>query len=65
MEELSKLDPILPNFKIGQYTEILSGSLKGTIVKICSLPSKDRVNVLLCFLGSLRNVSIHQNDLAL
>ena len=42
---------------------IAKGSLKGSIVKVCSLPSKDRVSILLSFLGSLRRVTIPEKDL--
>ena len=35
----------------------------GSIVKVCSLPSKERVGVLLSFLGKIRKVIISENDL--
>ena len=42
---------------------IAKGSLAGSIVKVCSLPSKERVGVLLSFLGSVRRVTIPEKDL--
>ena len=62
-EETSKKDPVASQIKIGQDTMISKGSLKGSIVKICSLPSKERVGVLLAFLGSMRIASISEKDL--
>ena len=65
MEEASKIDPLVSKLKIGQDAIIASGSLKGSIVKICSLPSKKRVGILLSILGSTRRVNIALKDLSL
>ena len=62
-EEASKIDPIVSQIQIGQEVTIARGSLTGSIVKICSLPSKKRVGVLLNFLGSVRRVTIPEKDL--
>ena len=62
-EEESKTDPVVSKMQIGQEAHITKGSLKGSIVKVCSLPSKERVGVLLSFLGSKRRVNILQKDL--
>jgi transcription antitermination factor NusG len=62
-EEASKIDPIVSQIQIGQEVTIAKGSLTGSIVKICSLPSKERVGVLLNFLGSVRRVTIPEKDL--
>ena len=62
-EEESKIDPIISKIQIGQDAAIAIGSFKGIIVKICSLPSKKRVDVLLTALGSMRRLSIPQKDL--
>tara|TARA_B100000768_G_scaffold33290_1_gene31878 strand:+ start:209 stop:688 length:480 start_codon:yes stop_codon:yes gene_type:complete len=62
-EETSKIDPITSIIKIGQDVRISRGSLKGSIVKVCSLSSKERVEVLLSFLGSMRRVTIPEKDL--
>jgi transcription antitermination factor NusG len=62
-EEKSKLDPVASQIQIGQDVLISKGSLKGSIVKICSLPSKKRVGILLNFLGSVRRVSIPEKDI--
>jgi transcriptional antiterminator RfaH len=57
-EESSKIDPIAPQIQIGKDAIISNGSLKGNMVKICSLPSQERVAVFLNFLGSIRRVTI-------
>jgi transcription antitermination factor NusG len=62
-EETSKMDPIVSQIKIGQDAIISKGSLKGNMVKICSLPSKKRVSVFLTFLGSMRRAIIPEKDL--
>jgi transcription antitermination factor NusG len=62
-EETSKLDPVAPQIQIGQDIKIAKGSLAGSIVKVCSLPSQERLSVLLFFLGSVRRVTISEKDL--
>ena len=62
-EETSKIDPVALQIQIGQDVIIAKGSLTGSIVKVCSLPSKERVDVLLSFLGSVRRVAIPIKDL--
>ena len=64
VEKLSRLDPLEPKIKIGQEVNIKSGTFKGNIAKICSLPSKKRVGVLLHILGSFRRINISEKDLA-
>ena len=64
-EETSKVDPISSKIQIGQDAFISRGTLKGSIVKICSLPSKERVGVLLTFLGSRRRILIPEKDITL
>jgi transcription antitermination factor NusG len=63
VEETSKLNPVATQIQIGQDVMIAKGSLKGIIAKVCSLPSKDRVNVFLTFLGSRRKITIPEKDL--
>jgi transcriptional antiterminator RfaH len=63
VEEKSKIDPVVPQIQIGQDVMIAEGSLAGSIVKVCSIPSKQRVGVLLSFLGSVRRVNIPEKDL--
>ena len=63
VEETSKIDPVASQIQIGQDVIIAKGSLAGSIVKVCSLPSKERVGILLSFLGSVRRVIISQKDL--
>jgi transcription antitermination factor NusG len=63
VEETSKIDPVVSKIQVGQDVIIAKGSLTGSIVKVCSLPSKERVDVLLSFLGSVRRVTISEKDL--
>ena len=63
VEKTSKSSPVARQLKIGQDAFVKKGSLKGSIVKICSLPSKERVGILLHFLGSVRRVLISEKDL--
>ena len=62
-EETSKINPVALQIQVGQYVMIAKGSLAGSIVKVCSLPSKERVGVLLSFLGSVRRITIPEKDL--
>ena len=62
-EEASKIEPLASQIQLGQEAIISEGSLKGSIVKICSLPSKKRVGVLLTILGSMRRIAIPEKDL--
>ena len=62
-EETSKIDPVAPQILIGKDVLITKGSLKGSMVKICSLPSQERIGILLTFLGSTRRVNIPIKDL--
>ena len=62
-EKSSKESPIKDRLQIGQEAIIKKGSFRGMIVKICSLPSKDRVDVLLTLLGSSRKVNISEKNL--
>ena len=62
-EKTSKIDPVASQIQIGQDAIIAGGSLAGSIVKVCSLPSKRRVDILLSFLGSIRRVSIPEKHL--
>tara|TARA_X000000368_G_scaffold94306_1_gene72175 strand:+ start:201 stop:680 length:480 start_codon:yes stop_codon:yes gene_type:complete len=63
IEETSKLKPIISKIRIGQEALVAKGSFRGMVVKICSLPSKKRVDILLYFLGSKRRTSISEKDL--
>lgn len=62
-EESSKTNPLTTDLQVGQEVIVKEGSLKGKIVKICSLPSKERVNVLINFLGSTRRINISKGNL--
>ena len=62
-EDASKIDPVVSQIQIGQEAIIAKGSLTGSIVKVCSLSSKDRVGVFLSFLGSVRKATISEKDL--
>ena len=61
--KLSKSNPKVERIKIGQEALIASGPFRGTTVKINSLPSRKRINVLLTFLGSLKKVNVSQKNL--
>ena len=63
IEKSSRLKPLVAEIKIGQEVNIKSGSFKGNVAKICSLPSKKRVGVLLHILGGFRRISVSEKDL--
>ena len=63
VEKLSKSDPSTLKINIGQEAVVADGAFKGALVKICSLPSKGRIEVLLTFLGHSRRVKILKEDL--
>ena len=63
IEKLSNSKPITPKIKIGQEAIVADGPFKGMLGKICSLPSKERIEVFLTFLGSLRKINILKKDL--
>ena len=65
IEKSSRDEPLIAKIKIGQEVNIKTGSLKGNIAKICSLPSKKRVGILLHILGSYRRIDIPEKDLTL
>ena len=62
-EESSKIDPVILRPQLGQEAVIREGSLKGVLVEISSLPSKERVGVLLTFLGTSRRIEIPEKNL--
>jgi transcriptional antiterminator RfaH len=62
-EERSKIDPVVSKIKIGQDVMISKGSFKGIIAKVCSLPSKERIDIFLTFLGSRRKITIPKKDI--
>ena len=64
MEKSSRIEPLVTKIKIGQEVDIKSGSFKGNIAKICSLPSKKRVVILLHILGSFKRIEISEKDLS-
>lgn len=63
VEETSESRPVIQSIQIGQDVTIAKGSLKGNIVKIFSLPSKERVEILLSILGTTRRVSVLKRDI--
>ena len=63
IEKSSNSKPIIPKINLGQEALVTDGPFKGTLVKICSLPSKKRIEVFLTILGSSRKVSILNKDL--
>lgn len=63
IEKSSRQEPLISKIKIGQEVNIIGGSFKGNIAKICSLPTKKRVGILLHILGSKKKIEISENDL--
>jgi transcription antitermination factor NusG len=63
VEKASKINPIVSKIKIGQDVMISKGSFKGIIAKVCSLPSKERIDIFLTFLGSRRKITIPKKDI--
>ena len=61
--ELSKANLKVEKIEIGQEAVIASGPFKGAMVKVCSLPSRKRVEVLLHLLGSIKKVNISKKNL--
>jgi transcriptional antiterminator RfaH len=64
IEKSSRSEPLTPQIQIGQEVDIIGGSLKGNIAKICSLPSEKRVGILLHLLGSTKKIDIPEKDIA-
>ena len=62
-KSIVKNAPLASQIKIGQDVMIANGSLQGIIAKVCSLPAKERVDILLTILGSRRKITIPQKDL--
>lgn len=63
VEKSSREKPLVQEVQIGQEVNIVSGTFKGNIAKICSLPTKERVGILLRVLGSTRRLDISEKDL--
>jgi len=63
LEEMSQKDPLAFQVNVGQDALIAKGTFKGSVVKITSLPSKKRIEVLLYFLGNARRVTIPEKHL--
>jgi len=63
VEKSSRLEPLVEKIEIGQEVNVKSGSFKGNMAKICSLPSNKRVGILLHILGSTRQIDISEKDL--
>ena len=65
IEEESIINPVTTKICIGQEVFIANGPLKGTLVKISSLPYKKRVDIFLSILGSSRRVNIQVKDISI
>ena len=63
-EKSSRLEPMVHEIQIGQEVSIVNGTFKGNMAKICSLPSKERVGILLHILGSTKKIDISEKDLS-
>jgi len=65
IEKTSNAHPVIQKLEVGQDVFVKEGSLKGRIVKICSLSSRERVEVFLNILGSKKRVNIMKKNLSL
>lgn len=63
IEKQSKITPIESQITPGMEATINKGPLKGMLAKIASLPSEDRVYILLSLLGDVRRVEISLKDI--
>ena len=63
VEKSSRLKPLVSTINIGQEVSVKSGFFKGNIAKICSLPSKKRIGILLHILGTNKRIDISEKDL--
>ena len=63
IEQSSRSHPLVSELKIGQEVGINEGAFKGNFAKICALPSKERVGVLLHILGSKKSIEISKKHL--
>ena len=57
IEETSSLEPIVQKVFVGQEGAMIDGPFKGSLIKIASLPKKDRVNVFVHILGTNRRIT--------
>ena len=58
LEKVSQNKPIENVFSVGEEISIESGPFKDYIAKITSLPSKDRVMIMMSLLGSKKNITL-------
>jgi transcription antitermination factor NusG len=63
IEKNSYMEPIIQKVSVGQEAEMPEGPFKGSLIKIASMPKKDRVNILIYILGSKRKISVALNEL--
>ena len=63
LEKSSRSAPLEQDIEIGQEVNIVNGCFKGNIAKICTLPTKKRVGILLRILGSTKKIEISENDI--
>lgn len=63
IEKSSRQEPLVQEIQIGQEVNIVRGTLKGNVAEIFSLPSKERVSILLNILGSSTKIDISEKDL--
>jgi len=57
IEETSSLEPIVQKVFVGQEGAMIDGPFKGSLIKIASLPKKDRVNIFVHILGTNRRIT--------
>ncbi len=59
----NQVKPIIQKVSVGQEAEMPEGPFKGSLIKIASMPKKDRVNILIYILGSKRKISVALNEI--
>ena len=65
IESESSSKPIVQKIYVGQEATMSEGPLKGSLIKIASLPNKDRVNIFIHILGKKRRVTASLNEIKL
>tara|TARA_A100000164_G_C21779779_1_gene710454 strand:+ start:64 stop:540 length:477 start_codon:yes stop_codon:yes gene_type:complete len=65
IEDDSFSSPIIQQVFVGQEGVMSEGAFKGSLVRIASLPKKDRVNIFVHILGKMRRISASLSEIKL
>ena len=65
IEEISSLEPIVQKVFVGQEGAMIEGPFKGSLIKIASLPKKDRVSIFVHILGTNRRITTPLSEIQL